>query len=232
MNWIIKHFLSSQLWWALLGFVSVCMFWQGNIRPYFAHSKASFGRWVTPSPSVWACFKAWCSSRPRWLQAVGFKRLPLLPTQGVGVYQALLSVPVSWRRAPQPPCSVGSPVGAGTVILWLTALQSSLLFLPSAGVSLWHPCLFTSPSVPLCPGGPALWWMARFIRHTTDTNVYCGFKCQRQGGMAVWMSPSTPPSHAFQASPCLGVRGVFFVSARQWRRFSARDFLLRINGFY
>lgn len=53
----------SQHWWALLGFVLVCMFWQGNIKPYFSHSKASFGRRVTPSPSAWACFTARYSSR-------------------------------------------------------------------------------------------------------------------------------------------------------------------------
>lgn len=89
---------------------------------------------------------------------------------------------------------------------------------------------FTSPSVPLCAGGPALWWMAWSICHTADTNVYCCFKSERWGGMSVWMAPTTRPSQAFQTSRWLGVLGLF-VSTLQWRWFSAWDFYYRLRSF-
>lgn len=125
-----------------------------------------------------------------------------MPTQGLcarpGVFLHLGDMPLTWLAL----------WGLG----WERALSSSdsLLCLRFKAF-LYHllECYsfflsFTSPSVPLCAGGPSLWWMAWSICHTTDTNVYCCYKGERLGGMLVWMAPSTRPSRAFQARWCLG----------------------------
>lgn len=110
-----------------------------------------------------------------------------------------LALFVSWWCAPQLACSMGSPVGAGhchplthcsagglklfaLFFFFLTICRRvTLTFIPSS-------LPFTSPYVPLLAGGPALWWMAWVICHTTDTNVYCWFK--RVSGWDVRMNGS------------------------------------------
>lgn len=118
----------SQHWWALLGFVLVCMFWQGDMQRYFSHSKAAFGRRVTPSPSASACFTVRtvqsCLGRDQREHRVLSGRHPRPPRMcGKAVCARPCTFPASWRRAPHLACSVGSP---GTVILWLTALPRGL----------------------------------------------------------------------------------------------------------
>lgn len=197
------------------------MFWQGDIRHYFSCSKDSFGRRVTPSPSAWACFAACFSSRLWSARAVGFKCSSLVPTQDEWrscFVPGRASFLCPGDMPPQLARSVGSLLGAGAVILLTQCAARGLklfaFFAICRRVALtlvpsFSP--FTSPSVPLNAGGPALWWMAWFVCHTIDTNVHCSFKSECWTGMSVWMDPSTPPSLAFQDYWCLGCLGGFSV---------------------
>lgn len=189
----------SQHWWALLGFVLVCMFWQGNVQRYFSHSKASFGRRVTPRPSASACFAAWYSSRPWSTQAVGFKWSSLAPTQDVwkGCVCQALHFSCVLATCPSSGLLRGESSGSGhchPLTHCFARGLKALLFSPSAGVLLWRSFLLSCLSplllchcvlvVLLCDGWHASFVTPLTLMFTAALKASVGVGCQYE-----WLLP-------------------------------------------